>query len=54
MMRNKVSLMQTRPQTAVVMGGTSGIGREVALELVRRGWRVAVCGRNEQRLQEMK
>ena len=54
MMRNKVSLMQTRTQTAVVMGGTSGIGREVALELVRRGWRVAVCGRNEQRLQEMK
>ena len=53
-MRNKVSLMQTRPQTAVVMGSTSGIEREVALELVRRGWRVAVCGRNEQRLQEMK
>lgn len=46
--------MQTRTQTAVVMGGTSGIGREVALELVRRDWRVAVCGRNEQRLQEMK
>lgn len=53
-MDNSSIMKPNGPQTAVVMGGTSGIGREVALELAHRGWRVAVCGRNEQRLQEMK
>ena len=30
---------------AIVMGATSGIGREVALALARQGWRVGVAGR---------
>ena len=35
---------------AIVMGATSGIGREVALELARRGWTVGVAGRRAERL----
>ena len=41
-------------KTAIIMGGTSGIGREVAVQLARSGeWLVAVCGRNEAQLQEL-
>lgn len=32
------------PGTAIVTGGTYGIGRAIALELARRGWRLVVCG----------
>jgi 3-oxoacyl-[acyl-carrier protein] reductase len=37
---------------ALVTGGSSGIGREVARLLVDRGARVAISGRNEARLRE--
>ena len=41
-------------KTAIIMGGTSGIGREVAVLLAQTGeWQVAVCGRNEAQLQEL-
>src|ERR1700752_2755857 len=36
-------------KTALVTGGTSGIGRATALALARLGARVAVSGRDEQR-----
>src|ERR1700739_3516448 len=36
-------------KTALVTGGTSGIGRAAALALARLGARVAVSGRDEQR-----
>ncbi len=36
--------------TAVVTGGTAGIGRAVARELARRGWDVAVIARGQERL----
>jgi 3-oxoacyl-[acyl-carrier protein] reductase len=36
----------------LVTGGSSGIGRDVARELIERGARVAICGRNEARLRE--
>jgi len=40
-------------KTAVVTGGTSGIGRAAALALARLGARVAVAGRNERRGNEV-
>jgi ketoreductase len=36
---------------ALVTGGSSGIGRAVAVRLGRSGFRVSICGRNEERLQ---
>lgn len=38
---------------AVILGATSGIGREMALCLARHGWRVAVTGRREHLLREI-
>lgn len=35
---------------AIVTGGSSGIGRAVAVSLARRGWRVVATGRDEDRL----
>lgn len=39
------------PTRVVITGATSGLGRELAVQLGRRGWRVAVSGR---RLDELK
>ncbi|WP_353942233.1 SDR family oxidoreductase [Streptomyces sp. HUAS MG91] len=39
-------------RTAVVTGAGSGIGRAVALELLRSGWRVALAGRRVGTLEE--
>jgi NAD(P)-dependent dehydrogenase (short-subunit alcohol dehydrogenase family) len=39
-------------RTAVVTGAGSGIGRAVALELLRSGWRVALAGRRTEALEE--
>src|SRR5690242_20296778 len=38
------------PRTAVVTGSSSGIGLAAAAELARRGWTVAIVGRNPERL----
>jgi NAD(P)-dependent dehydrogenase (short-subunit alcohol dehydrogenase family) len=38
---------------AVVTGGSSGIGRAVALELARRGANVAIAGRTERRVRDV-
>jgi short-subunit dehydrogenase len=37
---------------ALVTGATSGLGRELAVQLGRRGWRVAVTGRRIEELEE--
>lgn len=37
---------------AVVSGGGSGLGREIALELARRGYALALLGRRQQPLEE--
>lgn len=39
---------------AVVVGASSGIGREVALQLLERGYTVGVAARREERLMELK
>lgn len=37
-------------KTAIIIGATSGIGREVAVRLLEDGWRVGIAGRREERL----
>lgn len=44
--------MKLSEARALVTGGSSGIGREIAHALVRAGATVAICGRNERRLRE--
>ena len=39
---------------ALVTGASSGIGREIARELVRRGWNVIIVARRADRLKELK
>jgi NAD(P)-dependent dehydrogenase (short-subunit alcohol dehydrogenase family) len=39
-------------RTAVVTGGSSGVGRATALRLVKDGWRVAIVGTREDALAE--
>ena len=39
--------------TAVVTGGTAGVGRAVVDALIGRGWRVGVLARGEDRLEEL-
>lgn len=39
---------------AIIVGASSGIGREVALLLLKEGWRIGVAARKEESLQELK
>lgn len=39
---------------AIIIGASSGIGREVALLLLKEGWHVGVAARREEPLQELK
>lgn len=39
-------------KTAVILGASSGIGREMALYLAGQGWRVGITGRRENLLRE--
>ena len=45
--------MKQNQKTAVIIGATSGIGREVALRLLEQGWRVGVAGRRMANLEAL-
>ena len=40
-------------KTIVITGGTSGIGRAAALGFASAGWTVAICGRRQEKLDEV-
>lgn len=44
----------TMTKRAVIVGATSGIGREVALCLLKKGWKLGLAGRRLSLLQELK
>lgn len=46
--------LHLKGKAVVVTGGATGIGRAVALEFLREGARVAVCGRSEAKLQSFR
>ena len=41
-------------KTALITGATSGIGKEFALQLAKRGYRLIITGRRTERLEELK
>ena len=38
---------------AIIIGATSGLGREIAFNLLREGWHVGIAGRREELLKEI-
>lgn len=46
--------MNTGQDKAIIVGATSGIGREVAMQLLNEGWTLGICGRREERLEEIR
>ena len=41
-------------KTAIIIGATSGIGREVAARLVENGWKVGITGRRTEALESFR
>lgn len=45
--------MNQTNKTAIILGATSGIGKEIALILLDEGWKVGIAGRRKERLEEI-
>jgi len=45
--------MYLKDKVAIVTGSTKGIGKEIALEFARRGAKVVISGRNEERANQV-
>lgn len=45
--------MSASPRSAVVSGGSSGIGKAIVTQLHREGWKVFTCGRDAHKLQAL-
>lgn len=45
--------MNLKDKVAIVTGSTRGIGKEIALEFARRGAKVVISGRNEERAKQV-
>lgn len=50
----KYEINSVRMKKVIIVGATSGIGREVALCMLRRGWLLGVAGRRENALEELR
>lgn len=46
--------MMQDQKKAVIVGASSGIGREIAKQLLQRGWTVGVAARRQERLDELR
>jgi len=46
--------MKTAPQKVIIIGATSGIGKEMALQYVQKGYTIGITGRREILLHEIK
>lgn len=49
-----MNIMQQMEQTALITGASSGIGREIARTFARNGIKLILCGRRQERLDELK
>jgi 3-oxoacyl-[acyl-carrier protein] reductase len=47
---DRIHAMKLETVRALVTGGSSGIGREIASQLIARGGKVVICGRDEAKL----
>ena len=45
--------MKRQNKKAIVVGATSGLGYETALQLLSQGWTIGVAGRREERLKQL-
>ena len=50
---NQITMNTAMDKRAIVIGASSGIGREVAMLLMKQGWTVGVAARRVEKLQEL-
>ena len=53
MMKRMKALRMLRNKVVLITGGSSGIGKELALEAARRGAIVVVCARDLEKLNQV-